>query len=324
MERIAKPARHLGTGLLATGIAFCLMLLLTVAAFASTVHVYDQARVLNASQVQSAAQSLPYPMDIYTTNTYNGNSSSFIQQTRSHITSANLIVMAIDTAHHYVAIEGGSSVPLSNSQYSSAVNAFTSNYSSGGYTGATIAAINSLRSSLGSSSSSSSGVPASSGGGWNFGLGTLCCVGLLILAAIALFSVFRRRRRGFFGQPQPPMGGPYQQGYPPNYYGPGYNQGPGMNPWVAGGLGAAAGGLAGYELGKEVGEREREGQGGNFGNEGNFGGGAADSFGNDDNFGGGAGGSFGGDDFGAGGGGAGGDFGGNSGGDFGGGGAGSF
>src|SRR5579883_3599242 len=195
MERIAKPGRHLGTGLLATGIAFCLILVLTVAAFASTVHVYDQAGVLNASQVQSAAQSLPYPMDIYTTNTYNGNSSSFIQQTRSHITSANLIVMAIDTRHHYLAIEGGSSVPLSNSQYSSAVNAFTSNYNSGGYTGATIAAINSLRSSLGasssSSSSSSSGTPASSGGGWNFGLGTLCSVGLLILAAIALFSIFR-------------------------------------------------------------------------------------------------------------------------------------
>src|SRR5579884_2289421 len=321
MERIAKPARRLGTGLLATGIAGCLILMVSVVAFASKVHVYDQAGVLNASQVQSAAQSLPYPMDIYTTNTYNGNSSSFIQQTRSHITSANLIVMAIDTRHHYLAIEGGSSVPLSNSQYSSAVNAFTSNYNSGGYTGATIAAINSLRSSLGSSSSSSSGAPASSGG-WNFGLGTLCCVGLLILAAIALFSIFRRRRRGFFGQPQPPMGGPYQQGYPPNYYGPGYNQGSGINPWVAGGLGAAAGGLAGYELGKQAGERE--GQGGNPGNEGNFGGGAAGSFGNDDFGGGGAGGDFGGNDsFGAGGG-AGGDFGGAGGGDFGGGGGGSF
>ncbi|SRR5579883_96252 len=322
MERIAKPARRLGTGLLATGIAGCLILMVTVVAFASTVHVYDQAGVLNASQVQSAAQSLPYPMDIYTTNTYNGNSSSFIQQTRSHITSANLIVMAIDTRHHYLAIEGGSSVPLSNSQYSSAVNAFTSNYNSGGYTGATIAAINSLRSSLGASSSSSSGTSASSGGGWNFGLGTLCCVGLLILAAIALFSVFRRRRRGFFGQPQPPMGGPYQQGYPPNYYGPGYNQGSGINPWVAGGLGAAAGGLAGYELGKQAGERE--GQGGNPGNEGNFGGGAAGSFGNDDFGGGGAGGDFGGNDsFGADGG-AGGDFGGAGGGDFGGGSGGSF
>lgn len=329
MGSIYQPAlaHRFGKGLLAVSIACCLMMMLTVAAFASTVHVYDQAAVLNASQVQSAAQSLPDPMDIYTTNNYNGNSSSFVQQTRTHITSSNLIVMAIDTTHHYLAIEGGSSVRLSNSQYNSAISAFKSNYNSGDYTGATVAAISSLRNSLGSSSSSSSGLPASSGG-FNFGFGTLCCVGLLILAAIALFGIFRRRNRGgFFGRPQQPMGGPYQQGYPPNYYGPGYNQGQGMNPWVAGGLGAAAGGLAGYELGKQAGENDQQGQGGNFGNEGNFGGGAAGSFGNDDNSGGG-GNDFGaGGDFGGGGGGAGGDFGGGGGGgDFGGGGggAGSF
>ena len=326
MGSIYKPslARQFGKGLLATGIACCLMLLLTVATFASTVHVYDQAGVLNASQVQSAAQSLPDPMDIYTTSNYNGNSSSFVQQTRTHITSSNLIVMAIDTTHHYLAIEGGSSVRLSNSQYNDAISSFKSNFNNGDYTGATVAAINSLRSALGSSSSSSSssGLPASSGG-FNFGFGTLCCVGLLILAAIALFGIFRRRGRGGFpGRPQPPMGGPYQQGYPPNYYGPGYNQGQGMNPWVAGGLGAAAGGLAGYELGKQAGENQ-QGQGGNFGNEGNFGGGAAGSFGNDNDFGGGGGGSFGGGgDFGGGGGG--GDFGGGGGGAGGGGGSGSF
>ena len=40
----------------------------------------------------------------------------------------------------------------------------------------------------------------------------------------------------------------YGQGYPPGYYGPGYPQRQGMNPWAAGGLGAAAGGLIGYEL----------------------------------------------------------------------------
>jgi hypothetical protein len=340
MESIYKLAltRWFGRGLLATALASCLMVALTVAVLASTVHVYDQAGVLNSSQVQSAAQSLSYPMDIYTTNNYNGNSSSFVQQARTHITSSNLIVMAIDTTHHYLAIEGGSSVPLSNSQYNNAVTAFKNNYNSGDYTGATVAAINSLRSSLGSSSSSGSnsgGVPASSSGLGGLGFGTLCCIGLLILAAIALFSVFRRRRRGgFFGQPQPPMGGSYQQpyqGYPPNY-GPGYNQG-GMNPWVAGGLGAAAGGLAGYELGRQSAENQQQGgEGGNFGNEGNFGGGASGSFGNEGNFGGGTEGSFGGGDFGGSsnfGGGGGGDFGegaggGFGGGDGGGGGSGSF
>ena len=72
-----------------------------------------------------------------------------------------------------------------------------------------------------------------------------------------------------YGQPQnayPPNNNP---GYGPGY-GPGYppqQQGKGVNPLAAGGLGAAAGGLLGYELGKnQGGERDRQGE--NFGNSG--------------------------------------------------------
>ena len=303
--------RWFGKGLLATGLGLCLVLVMTVAALANTVHVYDKAGVLNASQVQSEAQKLSEPIDIYTTKSFNGTSSAFDQQTRSHITSSNLIVMAIDTTHHHLAIVGGSNVRLTDSQYSDAVNAFKSNYNGGDYTGATIAAIDTLGNALGSSSSSSGGTVPVSSGGFNFGFGALCCVGLLIIAAIALFGIFRRRRG--FAQPQMnmPYQQPYNQGYPPNYPGPGYNQGSGVNPWVAGGLGAAAGGLVGYELGKESGERDRDNDGGNAGNGGDFGGGSSGDFG------GGGGGDFGG--------GAGGDFGGGGGGgDFGGGGSGNF
>lgn len=56
-------------------------------------------------------------------------------------------------------------------------------------------------------------------------------------------------------------------------------------------LSAVISGLAGYEMGKEAGKRER----GNFDGGGNFGGGAGGSFRDDnDNFGGGGGGNFGG------------------------------
>lgn len=44
-----------------------------------------------------------------------------------------------------------------------------------------------------------------------------------------------------------------QQGYPQQ----GYTQREGMNPWVAGGLGALGGGLAGYGLGQAVGELQQ-------------------------------------------------------------------
>jgi hypothetical protein len=333
---IQFPRQSHFKGLLALIVSICLLFVTTTTVLAASVNINDQAKVLDQNKVRSAAQNLPYPVNIYTVNNFTGTSSDFDQQARSHITSPNLIVIAIDTAHHHLTIVGGSKVPLSNSQYNEAINAFRSNYSSGGYTGATIAAINALQSSLSSGSGNGSGngtgQGSSNGSGFSLsGFGWLCCIGLLVLAAIAVFGVLIGRRRGFLGGRS--MGGPmnapfqqpynqgyppgnYGQGYPPGYYGPGYPQGQGMNPWVAGGLGAAAGGLLGYGLGREQGEDQAREQGQNDG--GDFGGGASGDFG------GGSGGDFGGGSGGDFGGGGGGDFGGGSGGDFGGGGSGNF
>ena len=307
-----SPLRKL---LLISVAIFSLLLITTTTVLADTVNISDQAGVLDQSKVRSQAQNLPDPINIYTVNNFTGTSSAFDQQAHSHITNSRLIVIAIDTAHRHLTIAGGTSVPLSSSQYNDAVNAFKSNYGNGDYTGATIAAINSLQSALGSSSSSGSGNGA---GFLSSGLGWILCIGLLVLAAVALFGGIMGRRRGFFGRRRMgvPMDAPYQQpynqGYPPDYYGqgyygPGYPQRPGMNPWAAGGLGAAAGGLLGYELGKEQGEEQAREQGQNMGGDWNNGG---------NDFGGGASGDFGD------GGGGGGDFGGGSGGDFGGGGGG--
>lgn len=310
MNRYAQvPARWLIGGAL---VVFAIAILLFAGvprAEASTVHVYDNARVLNTSRVQSEAASLPKPMDIYTVNTWTQSNSAFDQETRAKLGgNPNLIVMAIDTVHRHLAIVYGASVSLTPSEVQSAVTAFANNFNNGDYTGASIAAIDSLRNSL--------GAPGATGLGGIFSgiFGTICCVGLIILGLIVVFGVFMRRRLGGpfrRGMPmgnmpyqQPPMN-PYNQGYPPNYYGP---QNQGMNPWAAGGLGAAAGGFLGYELGKEAGEREAQGQ--NQGGGGDFGGGASGDFG------GGGGGDFGG--------GGGGDFGGGGGGDFGGGGGGNF
>jgi hypothetical protein len=318
LSRYTKyPRRRLVVGLIATLAAICLLLLTTLGALADTVHISDQAGVLNTSQVQSEAANLPYPVNIYTMNNFTGSESAFNQEAVRTLNDANnprLIIIAIDTRNKYLAIVGGKGVSTSNSVYNDAVNAFKSNYNGGDYTGATIAALHSLQSSLGGSTGS--GV-ANTGAGFSFL--ALCLVGLLVLGLIViaalLFMRSARRRTAPY-----PMGNqyqqPYNQGYPPNYYGPGnYQQGPGMNPWAAGGLGAAAGGLIGYELGKHEGEEQVNAGGGDFG------GGAGGTFGGDGggDFGGGAGGTFGGD-----GGGGGGDFGGGGGGDFGGGGGGDF
>lgn len=318
------PVRRLGKGLGALLVVVALMLATTVSAFAATVHIYDNAHVLNG-QVQSEAQSLSYPVDIYTITNYTASGSQFDSAADSKINSNNLIVIAINTTqgHGHIRVTGGKNVPLTRSDYNNAASTFASNYKSRGYPGATIAAIGSLRDSL--NSRSGSGFPGTSGGGLNLG-GWGCCIGLLVILGI-LFFVIRSRRRGggggggFFnrrGTPPPPPP-PYNQPYGPQYGQPpygGYNQGyppnqQGMNPWAAGGLGAAAGGLLGYELGKNAGENENRGDQGGFGGGGDFGGGGSADFDNS-----GGGGDFGGGsaDFGGGGGdfGGGGDSGGGS------------
>ncbi len=341
---IPSCERWRNKSILAVIVACCLLLFGTVSAFASTVNITDAANVLNKSQVENQAASLPYPIDIYTVNNFTGSKSAFTQRTASKITNSNLIVMAIDTVNHYIVIDGGKNVPLGRTQYDDAIQSFRSNYGSGNYTGATVATLQTLRTALSSNGSTSgsgtSPSPVSSGGSGIF-LVPLLCLGLLVVAGIAVFAFVRRRARGFGGRgpmnqmppsapmyPQnyPPNYGPgYNQGYPPNY-GPGYNQGGGINPLAAGGIGAVGGGLLGYELGKESGENEaRQEMGNNYGNDNNnfnnggndFGSGASGDFGNGASGGGGGGGG----DFG---GGSGGDFGGGGGGDFGGGSGGSF
>ena len=278
-RQVKSPARWLRGGLLGL-LAVLLLILVGARGTSETVHVYDNAHVLNTNRVQSEASSLPYSVDIYTVNTFTGSKTAFDQETRAKLgNNADLIVIAIDTVHHHMAIVRGANVPLSSSQIQSAISAFASNYGNGDYTAATIACIDSIRNSLGTSSGSAGGI-------FSGILGVLCIGGLVILGIIIVGAVLLRRSFGGFrrstpmGMPyQQPYNQPYNQPYPPNYYPPNYNQGPGMNPWAAGGLGAAAGGFLGYELGKEAGEREAgeqgqgQGDGGWAGGSGDFGGG---------------------------------------------------
>src|SRR6266487_325682 len=294
-----SPRRRLVTGLIATLAAFCLLLFTSPGVLSDTVNISYKAGVLNTSQVQSEAANLPYPVNIYTMNNFTGTETAFNQEAVRTLNDAHnprLIIIAIDTHNKFLAIVGGKSVSTSKSVYNDAVNAFKSNYNGGDYTGATIAALRSLQSSLGAAPVSGNG-SGQTNNAVGFALLPLCLVGLLVLGLIVIAGVlFMRRAR--MRVPPYPMGTPYQQpynqGYPPNYYGPGYYQGPGMNPWAAGGLGAAAGGFIGYELGKQEGEEEAREQG-NVGG-GDFGGGAGGTFGGDGggDFGGGAGGDFGG------------------------------
>lgn len=270
--------------------ALCLLFAVSACGGSNPVRIYDNAHVLEASSVRNAASNFPYPFDIYTTSTFRGDKHAFDQTTISKLGgNPERVVMAIDTVHRHLYIARGGRVPLSESEISSTVSTFAGHFGSGDYTGATVAAIETLRRSL---------ETRSSGSFLSGAFPTLLCIGLLLLAAVVGFGLMRRRR---FGVATPIA---YQPPMYPSAPGGGYEppQG-GMNPWMAGGLGAAAGGLLGYELGKEAGRHETQ-PGYDAG--GNVGGGGGDFGGGGGDFGGGGG------DFGGGGG----DFGSSSGGDF--------
>jgi hypothetical protein len=195
-------------GLIATFAAICLVLTTFLSVFADTVRISDPVGVLNASQIKSEGSKLTYPLDIYTTDTYEGTAADFVQRTIAvHLTSKNLIVIAIDTYHRFLAIVGGSSVPVTKSEYTSAGTAFKNNINSSDFTSATLAAIRSLESSLGIGRSGTSG----SGSVLGFII-LVVIVGIIIV--ISLIVHFIRRLFGISSPPSNPT-------LPPPTYGDG-------------------------------------------------------------------------------------------------------
>ena len=289
MKRIGTQSpRRLWLPIISASIvSFCLVLGLATTTFASTVTISDQAGVLNQSAVRNAASKLGYPVAIYTVKGFNGSTQQFNQQASSALNGHNdMVVMAIDTTRNYLYITNGRGVPLTGTDNTNARQAFASNFRGGDYTGATIGSLNSLKGSIAAGSAAAANTGKASSG-LNFNFGT-CLLGLVILGGL-LFLVTRRNRmlgnRGGMGgmggmfnrsgntpvTDNPPYRGnpPYQgnmpyQGTPPTPgYGSGYPPQPatgggGVNPIVAGGLGAAAGGLLGYEMGKNRGDQDRQ------------------------------------------------------------------
>ncbi len=284
MSSLLSSAKSLRKVFLGLFVFFCLLAISACGGGGNSAQVYDSARVLNTSQVRSAASHLPNPVAIYTTNAFQGNQADFQRAAIQKLNgNPNTIVMAIDTAHRYIYIARGSNVQLSGTGIDQAVTAFSTSFNNGNYTNASLAALNSLQGSLGSPANTANR------GGASFSPVWLCCIipALLILGGVLFGASRRGQGRGMFGglsrgpspyRPTvPPDYDPYNNQQGP-YYGPPQQRG-GINPWAAGGLGAAAGGLAGYELGKRQGEYDSE-QNPNYGDSGNLGGGS--SFGGGD------------------------------------------
>ncbi len=282
-----------GMLILLIGVGTILLPLDTNTVHAASVQIRDDARVLDLDQVWSQASKLSHPVSIFTMSSFNGPKSDFSRSTEQALTDQNAIAIGISVEQRYLAIVAGKQAGLNAEQIEQARQAFAKAYGShagtnSNYTGATLAALQSLQASLGND-----GIPnplASLGRA----LGNPLTWLLAALTGLSFF-VFRR----FSGQRNtmnPPMGMPWQErpglkdeygrvdpdagygqpgygrppyygpGYDPNgygrpLYGPGYPPQGGINPWVAGGLGAVGGGLLGYGLGRMAGEHEQQPQG---------------------------------------------------------------
>ena len=283
-----------GMLILLIGVGTILLPLDTNTVHAASVQIRDDARVLVLDQVWSQASKLSHPVSISTMSTFNGPKSDFSRSTEQALTDQNAIAIGISVEQRYLAIVAGKQAGLNAEQIEQARQAFAKAYGSntganGNYTAATVAALQSLQASLGNDV-----IPnplQSLNGALSNPLTWLLLLGLIG----AGFFVFRRS----FGQRNtmnPPMGMPWQErsgpkdeygrvdpdpaygqpgyGRPPYYgpgsdpngygrplYGPGYPPQGGINPWVAGGLGAVGGGLLGYGLGRMAGEHEQQPQG---------------------------------------------------------------
>jgi hypothetical protein len=204
------------------------------------------------------------PVLIFTTKTFTGDLDAFYQYTSEQLPDQDSIaigiVPGIDISHRLISIVAGTNVQLSDSQTNNAVSAAISNYENGGgYTGATIAAIDSLKGALGD------------GGMTPLGVAVLVLLGLVVVVLIVIAR--RRRRRGGSDDPSrigsrkwPLTPGtepeawadsyPYYNGNYPMSPSPGGNDGggdenypispsPSGNPGGGTGIGGASGGFGG-------------------------------------------------------------------------------
>ena len=255
---------HHGRALLITFSLLCMLFMVSTSnAYANSVTINDQSGVLNSSKVRSDATHLPVSVLIYTTRTFTGDQAALDTDARNHLSGTNTVDIAIDTVQRHLSIQSGSQVKLSDGQASNAVDAFKNSFNNGDYTGATIAAVDSIHDALTTGSSSGGMTP----------VGTIVAsiLGGIFLIILVLFirGVVRNQRRG-----GPPRGGGRRWG---NQEWNNSNRGYYPYPVYTNNSGANTTGNSG-------------GAGSNFGG-GGFGGGAGGSFGGGSS-GGGAGGSF--------------------------------
>ena len=219
----------------------------------------DEAHVFSAGDadaLRGVVARAPFDARLVTTSAY-PDQAGFSRYVGSLVAEPNMVVVGIDPQHRHVQVHFGTGTHIPQAAWPDIEHAGNDAFKRGAWEegGADVfrAAERAVTASGGAAvtPSASQGVSL---------LGPLVLVLLVggVLVAVVMFA--RRRSQGFvgggYGGPGYGAPGPYNGGGGP-YYGPGGQPG-GMGPLGGGIIGAGLGGLAGYELGKMEGERERE------------------------------------------------------------------
>jgi hypothetical protein len=223
--------------------------------------LHDDAHVLTPAEADALKQVVakaPFDARLVTTTTY-PDQAALSRFVGSLVAEGDMVVVGIDPQHRHVQVHFGTQSHIPAAAWPSIERAGNDAFKRGAWEEGAAAIFQSAEESV-SASGSPATVPAvtprSSSGGFIGPIVLLLIVGGVF---VAIAMVMRRRMQGNagggYGAPSPYGSGPY--------YGPGNRPG-GMGALGGGILGAGLGGIAGYELGKMEGERERGRDGGGF------------------------------------------------------------
>jgi hypothetical protein len=198
--KVTKPVRRwLQT--IAPLVALLAVLTVAAPAWAATVQIQDDARVLNATTVQNDAATLPVGVYIWTTTQDAASKPTFDTDVRNKISATFPIVIGINTQARHESIQIGPRAGLSQSAAISAAStankAFVATMrTSNDYTAALTSALVSLRTSLATADrerGAARPAPAQSSG-WGIVSIVLLIIGVIVIVGVVVAILIGRRR----------------------------------------------------------------------------------------------------------------------------------
>jgi hypothetical protein len=198
--KVSKPV-HRWLPMTAPLAALVTMLVVAAPAWASTVQVQDDARVLNTTTVQRDAATLSVGVYIWTTTQDAASKPAFNTDVRNKINATFPVVIGVNTEVRHESIQIGPGAGLSQSAAVSAASSANKAFvaamrNSNDYTAAVTSALDSLRASLAADSRDKGltrSAPAQSSG-WGVFPIVLLVIGVIVVVFLAVAILIGRRR----------------------------------------------------------------------------------------------------------------------------------